>query len=81
MRYTNIVQQIEIRQECSERSTREHIVHSVQMEPLNEIYEAESVNRFQMDIKRKTCDIRICKKHLFLDISSTNTDIFVPQLY
>jgi hypothetical protein len=25
-------------------------------------YEGESVNRSQMDIKRKTCDIRTCKK-------------------
>jgi hypothetical protein len=28
-----------------------------------------------MDIKRKTCDIRTWKKHLFLDLSSTNIDI------
>jgi hypothetical protein len=35
----------------------------------------------QMDIKRKTCDIRTWKKHLFLDISSTNTDTLVPSLY
>jgi hypothetical protein len=30
-----------------------------------------------MDINRRTCDIRTWKKHLFLDISSTNTDTLV----
>jgi hypothetical protein len=45
------------------------------------IYEGVSVNRTQMDIKRKTCDIRTWKKHLVLDISSTNTDTLVPSLY
>jgi hypothetical protein len=34
-----------------------------------------------MDIKRKTCDIRTWKKHLFLDISSTNIYTFVPSLW
>jgi hypothetical protein len=34
-----------------------------------------------MDIKCKTCDIRIWKKRLFLDISSTNIVTFVPSLY
>jgi hypothetical protein len=34
-----------------------------------------------MDTKRETCDIRTWKKHLFLDISSTNTDTLVPSLY
>jgi hypothetical protein len=34
-----------------------------------------------MDIKRKTCDIRTWRKHLFLDISSTNIDTLVPSLY
>jgi hypothetical protein len=35
-----------------------------------------------MDIKRKTRDIRTWKqKHLFLDISSTNTDTLVSSLY
>jgi hypothetical protein len=42
------------------------------------IYEGESVNRPQMHIKRKTCDIRIRKKHLFLDISSTNNEYTCP---
>jgi hypothetical protein len=32
-------------------------------------------------MKRKTCDIRNWKKHLFLDIFSTNTDTLVPSLY
>jgi hypothetical protein len=41
----------------------------------------ESVNRSQMDIKRKTCNIQAQKKHLFLNISSANTDILVPSLY
>jgi hypothetical protein len=45
------------------------------------IYEGESVNRSQMDIQRKTCDIRTWKKHLFLDISSANTDTLVPSLH
>jgi hypothetical protein len=40
------------------------------------------VNRSQMNIKRRTCDIRIWnKKKLFLDISSTNIDTLVPSLY
>jgi hypothetical protein len=34
-----------------------------------------------MDIKRKTRDIPTRKKHLFLDISSTNIDTFVLSLY
>jgi hypothetical protein len=34
-----------------------------------------------MDIKRKTCDIRTCEKHLYLYISSTNIDALVPSLY
>jgi hypothetical protein len=45
------------------------------------IYEGESVNRSQMDIKRNANDIRTWKKHLFLDISSTNIDTLVPSLY
>jgi hypothetical protein len=45
------------------------------------IYEEESVNRSQMDIKRKICDIRTWKKHLFFEISSTNIDTLVPSLY
>jgi hypothetical protein len=50
----------------------------------NPNYEGESINtsRSQMDIKRKTFDIRLCiKKHLFLDISSTNIVTFVQSLY
>jgi hypothetical protein len=35
------------------------------------LYVGESENRSQMDIKRKTRDIRTWKKHLFLDISCT----------
>jgi hypothetical protein len=30
-----------------------------------EMYEGQSVNRSQMDIKRKTCNIRTGKNHLF----------------
>jgi hypothetical protein len=41
----------------------------------------ESVNRSQMDIKRKTSDIRTWEKHLFLDISSSNSDTLIPSLY
>jgi hypothetical protein len=44
-------------------------------------YEGDSVNGSQMDIKRKICDIRTWKKHLLLDISSTNIDTLVPSLY
>jgi hypothetical protein len=44
-------------------------------------YEGDTVNRSQMDIKRKTCVIRTLKNRLFLDISSTNTDTLVPLLY
>jgi hypothetical protein len=33
-----------------------------------------------MDIKRKICDIRTWKNHLFLDISSTNNETLVPSL-
>jgi hypothetical protein len=44
-------------------------------------YGEESVDGSQMDIKRETRDIRTWKeKHLFLDISSTNTDTLVPSL-
>jgi hypothetical protein len=34
-------------------------------------------------MKGKTCDIRLWlrKKHLFLDISSTNIDTLAPSLY
>jgi hypothetical protein len=39
------------------------------------------VNRPQIDIKRKICDIRTWEKHLFLDISSTNIDKLGPSLY
>jgi hypothetical protein len=35
----------------------------------------------QIDIKRKTCDIRTWKKHVFLDISSTTIDTLLPSLY
>jgi hypothetical protein len=44
-------------------------------------YEGQSVNRSQMDIKPKTCDIQTCKKALFLDISSININTLVPSLY
>jgi hypothetical protein len=43
-------------------------------------YEEDSVNRTHVDIKRKICDIRTRKKHLFLDIRSINTDTLVPSL-
>jgi hypothetical protein len=45
-------------------------------------HEKEPVNRSQMDVKRKTCDIRTLKKNiLFLHISSVNFDTLVPSLY
>jgi hypothetical protein len=40
------------------------------------IYEGESVNRSQMNIKSTTCDIRTLEKHVFLDIHA-----LVPSLY
>ncbi|PNF32620.1 hypothetical protein B7P43_G17956 [Cryptotermes secundus] len=46
-----------------------------------EIYEEESVNRSQMDIKRKTCDIPTWEEHLFLDMPSTNIDTLCSLLY
>jgi hypothetical protein len=49
--------------------------------PFVHTYEGDSVNRSQMDIKRKTCDIRTWKRHSFLEITSTNIDILVPSLY
>jgi hypothetical protein len=46
------------------------------------VSELDKVNRSQIDIKRKTYDIRNWKrKHLFLDLSSTNTDTLVTWLY
>jgi hypothetical protein len=45
------------------------------------VNEGESVNMSQIDIKRKTYDIRTGKKSLFLDISFTNIDKLVPSLY
>jgi hypothetical protein len=45
------------------------------------IYEGEAVYRSQMDIKRRTYDIRTWEKHLFLDISSANIGTLVPSLY
>jgi hypothetical protein len=42
--------------------------------PLTYNHETESVNMSQMDINRKTCDIRTWGKHLFPDISCTNID-------
>jgi hypothetical protein len=44
-------------------------------------YEGESVNRSQMDIKRKICHIPTWRKHSFLDISFTNIDTLVLSLY
>jgi hypothetical protein len=43
------------------------------------LYEGESVDKSQMDIKRKTRDIRTWKKNLFLDMSSTNIVLSVRQ--
>jgi hypothetical protein len=43
-------------------------------------YEEGLVNRSQMDIKRKTCDIQTWKGHLFLDMSSTKIDTLVLSL-
>jgi hypothetical protein len=47
------------------------------------VYERESVNRSQIYMKRKICDIRTWEKQIrvFLHISSTTTDTLVPLLY
>jgi hypothetical protein len=37
----------------------------------------QSVNRSEIDMKRKTCDIRTWEKHVFLDTFSTNIDTLV----
>jgi hypothetical protein len=44
-------------------------------------YMRESVNRLEMDMICKRRDIWNWKKHLFLNISSTNIDTLVPLLY
>lgn len=44
-------------------------------------YEEESVKMSQMDIRRKICDIRTGKKHLSLDMSSTNMNTRFPSPY
>jgi hypothetical protein len=44
-------------------------------------YEVGSVNRWQMDLIRKACDIRTWNKHLFLNISSNDNDTLVSSLY
>jgi hypothetical protein len=46
---------------------------------LSTYYEGEPVKRSQMDIKHVIFETG--KKHLFLDISSTNIDTLVPSLY
>jgi hypothetical protein len=43
--------------------------------------EGESVNASQIDIKRKTFDIRNWGKRLFLDVPSTSIDTLVHSLY
>jgi hypothetical protein len=42
--------------------------------------EGESVNRSQMDVKCKACDIWTWKKRLFLDTSSANIDTLVRPI-
>jgi hypothetical protein len=53
----------------------------VNCDSANRRFTRESVSRSQMDIKRKTRDIKNWEEYLFLDISSTYTDTFVPSLY
>jgi hypothetical protein len=48
---------------------------------LEEIYEGESVNRSQIDIKCNNTWYSNLEKHLFLDVSPTNIDTLVPSLY
>jgi hypothetical protein len=48
---------------------------------LAHINDGGSVNRSQMDINRKTFDIRTWKKHLLLHIPSINIGTLVPSLY
>jgi hypothetical protein len=70
-----------IRKECIWHDNGWTSLKHVKKKLTHIMYEGKSVNRSQMDIKRKTCDIRTWKKHLFLNISSTNIDILVPSLY
>jgi hypothetical protein len=44
-------------------------------------YEEESVCGSETCRKRKTCDIRTWKNHLFLDVSPTNIDTIASSLY
>jgi hypothetical protein len=44
-------------------------------------YGGESINRPQIDINRKTLDIRTWEKRLFPDIFSIITDMLVPSFY
>jgi hypothetical protein len=48
--------------------------------PATEIYEEKSVNRSEMDIKPKICDIPTCK-NIYISTYPLPTDIFVPSLY
>jgi hypothetical protein len=46
------------------------------------MYEGQSVNMSQIDIKHKICNIRKLEtKFLFLDIFTTNTDTLVLSLF
>jgi hypothetical protein len=45
------------------------------------MYKEESVNRPQMDIRSKTCDIQTWGKHLFIGISFSSIDTLVPSPY
>jgi hypothetical protein len=47
----------------------------------NYLYEEKSVNKQKIDIKLKIMGIQTFKKHLFLDIPSSNIDKFVASLY
>jgi hypothetical protein len=44
-------------------------------------YEGESVNGSQIDSEHKACDIRTWRKHLFLNVTSTNIDTLVQLLH
>jgi hypothetical protein len=47
----------------------------------SQYYVVEPVNRSQIDMKRKTCDIRTWGGKKILGISSTNIDALLPSLY
>jgi hypothetical protein len=64
--------------ECQiNRGTEYDIILNIKI--ITNKYEGKSVYKSQMDVKRKTRYSNLGEKHLFLDISSTNTDILAHR--